>query len=67
MILFDEGMYMVNATVYNKEGYWFVDFVDDNYELLPAVGIFKTKEEAEQAATKWKSQNGLAFMGESSW
>lgn len=58
---------MTNAIVYNKEGFWFVDFIDSNYELLPAVGIFKTKEEAEQAAEKWKSQNDLASMGKGSW
>jgi hypothetical protein len=58
---------MTNAIVYNKEDFWFVDFIDSNYELLPAVGIFKTKEEAEQAAEKWKSQNGLASVGQSSW
>ena len=60
-------MYMVNALVYNKEEFWFVDFIDDNYELLPAVGVFKTQEEAEQAAKEWKDQNNLASLGKSSW
>lgn len=57
----------MNATVYNKEGFWFVDFIDSNYELLPAVGIFKTKEEATQAAENWKNQKNVASVGEIPW
>jgi hypothetical protein len=57
----------MNATVYNKEGFWFVDFIDSNYELLPAVGIFKTKEEATQAAENWKSQKNVASLGQITW
>jgi hypothetical protein len=57
----------MNATVYNKEGFWFVDFIDSNYELLPAVGIFKTKEEATHAAENWKNQKNVASVGEIPW
>ena len=58
---------MMNAIVYNKDGFWFVDYIDSNYELLPAVGIFKNKEDAEAAAQAWKNQAAVAGLGESSW
>lgn len=44
---------MNTARVYPHEELWFVDFVDNNYELLPAVGVFTTKELAEEAAANW--------------
>jgi Uri superfamily endonuclease len=58
---------MMNAIVYNKDGFWFVDYIDNNYELLPAVGIFKNKEDAEAAAQTWKNQESVASLGESTW
>jgi hypothetical protein len=54
---------MNTARVYKQNEYWFVDFIDNNYELLPAVGIFKTKEEADDAAEKWKNEETLARLG----
>lgn len=48
---------MNSAIIYKKEEFWFVDYIDDNYELLPAVGVFKTKEEAEQSAELWKEMS----------
>jgi hypothetical protein len=62
----------MHATVYQKEylgvQYWFVDYYDLNYELLPAVGLFTTKEAADDAARSWaENEKDVAFMGESSW
>lgn len=57
------GVEMNTARVYKQNEYWFVDFIDNNYELLPAVGIFKTKEEADDAAEKWKNEETLARLG----
>ena len=58
-------MYMMNAIVYNKDGFWFVDYIDSNYELLPAVGIFKYEEDARAAAKTWNDQTCLETMGKS--
>lgn len=44
---------MQSAKVYQNQGMWFVDYIDSNYELLPAVGVFKTKEQADAAARSW--------------
>jgi Uri superfamily endonuclease len=57
---------MNSARVYQQKEFWFVDFIDNNYELLPAVGIFKTQEEANNAAEKWKNEEALENMGKSS-
>jgi hypothetical protein len=54
---------MNSAKVYKQEEFWFVDFIDNNYELLPAVGVFKTEEEAIAAAEKWKNEEALAYLG----
>jgi Uri superfamily endonuclease len=56
---------MNSARVYQQKEFWFVDFIDNNYELLPAVGIFKTQEEANSAAEKWKNEEALENMGKS--
>ena len=56
---------MTSAKVYHKDDFWYVDYIDSNYELLPAVGIFKNKEDAEAAAQAWKNQETLADLGES--
>lgn len=58
---------MNTSRVYQKEEFWFVDFIDSNYELLPAVGVFKTQYEAIAAAEKWKNETIVENMGESSW
>lgn len=58
---------MNSARVYQKNEFWFVDFIDNNYELLPAVGIFKTQYEAIAAAEKWKNEKTLENLGESTW
>lgn len=58
---------MNTAKVYRKEEFWFVDFIDNNYELLPAVGVFKTQQEAIEAAENWKNEAIVENMGESSW
>lgn len=51
------------ARVYQNEEFWFVDFIDDNYELLPTVGIFKTEEDAKEAAKKWTTPESMETLG----
>jgi Uri superfamily endonuclease len=58
---------MTTARVYPKDEFWFVDYIDNNYELLPAVGIFKTKEEAERAAKAWSTSPNVEGVGEGTW
>ena len=58
---------MNSARVYQKQEYWFVDYIDSNYELLPAVGIFKTQEEAQRAAKAWTDAKDVESMGEGAW
>ena len=58
---------MTSARVYPKDEFWFVDYLDSNYELLPAVGIFKTKEEAERAAKDWSNPPNMESLGEGAW
>ena len=46
------------ARVYQDEnlwpkGYWFVDYHDTNYELLPAVGVYKTYNDALASSKIW--------------
>jgi hypothetical protein len=50
---------MNTARVYQNKEFWFVDFIDHNYELVPAVGVFKTKEAAEEAAIEWKNTDRI--------
>lgn len=60
---------MTRANIYHKEGYWCVDFIDNNYERLPSVGMFKELEDARQAALVWcegRSEH-VAIVGKSSW
>lgn len=57
---------MLSAKVYNNEEFWFVDFLDSNREGVSAVGIFKLKEDAENAAEVWKhEQEHVENLGES--
>ena len=58
---------MQSAKVYNKEEFWFVDYIDNNYELLPAVGIFKTKEEAARAAKACTDAKNVESLGQGAW
>ena len=58
---------MTTARVYPKDEFWFVDYIDNNYELLPAVGIFKTKEEAERAAKDWSNPPDVESLGKGAW
>jgi len=58
---------MNTSRVYQHEEFWFVDFIDSNYELLPTVGIFKTKQQADEAAEEWKNEAPMENMGQSSW
>lgn len=44
---------MNSARIYYNNGYWHVDFIDTNYEPLPAVGVFKELQQARQAALEW--------------
>lgn len=60
---------MTSAKIYPKENLWCVDYIDENYELSPSVGIFPTLEEARQSALIWvkgNSQN-VAIVGKGSW
>jgi Uri superfamily endonuclease len=54
---------MNSAKVYKKEEFWFVDYIDSNYETIPAVGIFVNEEEARAAAEDWKNESVLENMG----
>lgn len=56
---------MNSAKVYKKEEFWFVDYIDSNYETIPAVGIFVTEEEARASAEDWKNESALENMGKS--
>jgi Uri superfamily endonuclease len=56
---------MLSARVYNKEEFWFVDFLDTAREGIDAVGVFKKKEDAEYAAKTWENDQMLENMGES--
>ena len=60
---------MTRANIYHKEGYWCVDYIDENYEMLPSVGMFKELEDARQAALVWCEgrTEHVAIMGKSSW
>ena len=55
------------ANVYQKEDFWFVDFIDtERNESISAVGVFKNKKDAEDAAEVWKhEQETVENMGES--
>jgi hypothetical protein len=43
----------MRADIYFKEGFWCVDFIDDNDEMLPSVGMFTSLEDANAAARIW--------------
>lgn len=60
---------MITSKVYPKDGKWFVDYLDDNAELLPTVGIFATIEQAKESARIWAEgvDKNVEIMGESSW
>lgn len=57
----------MRANIYYKNEFWCVDFLDDNDELLPSVGLFTTLEDAQQAATVWTKgdKNNVAIVGKS--
>lgn len=59
----------MRATIYFKEGFWCVDYIDDNYDLLPTVGMFKELEDANQSALIWVKGNKqhVALVGQGSW
>jgi hypothetical protein len=58
---------MQASKVYFKDGYWMVDYIDSNYELLPAVGIFVKEEDAIESAKAWNDTETLEAVGKSSW
>lgn len=59
----------MRANIYQKNGYWCVDYIDNNYELLPTVGMFKSYDDANQSALIWvKGEvNNVAVVGKGSW
>ncbi len=59
----------MRAEIYTKDGFWCVDYIDNNYELAPTVGMFKTLEEANQSALIWAEgdKNNVAIVGKGSW
>lgn len=59
----------MKATIYFKEGFWCVDYIDDNAELLPSVGMFTELEDANQSALIWVKgdKNNVALVGQGSW
>ena len=58
---------MNTSKIYKKDDYWYVDFIDSNYEYVPAVGIFKLYEDAVKASKEWEDEKSLENLGESSW
>lgn len=44
---------MQRAEIYAKEEFWCVDYIDNNYDKLPTVGMFKELQDARQAALEW--------------
>lgn len=58
---------MQTSKVYFKDGYWMVDYIDSNYQLLPAVGIFTKEEDAIESAKAWNEEETLEAVGKSSW
>lgn len=63
------GVEMTRANIYSKEGIWCVDYIDENTELLPTVGMFKYLEDARQSALEWCEGvvENVALVGKSSW
>ena len=59
----------MKANIYHREGFWCVDYIDNNYDLLPTVGMFKELEDARQAALVWCEGvvEHVALVGKSSW
>lgn len=59
----------MRANIYFKDEFWCVDFIDDNDELLPAVGLFRSLEDANSAAREWTKgdYNNVAIVGKGSW
>lgn len=54
---------MNTARIYKNEEFWFVDFIDDNYELLPTVGIFRDEYDAKKAADAWINEESVETLG----
>lgn len=59
----------MRSNIYFKDEFWCVDFIDDNDELLPSVGMFTTLEDARQAALVWVKgePEDVAIVGQSTW
>jgi hypothetical protein len=59
----------MRAEIYAKEEFWCVDYIDDNYEAIPTVGMFKSLEDARQSALIWCNgvNENVAIVGKSSW
>lgn len=51
------------SKIYKKDDYWYVDFIDSNYEYIPAVGIFKLYEDAIKASKEWENEQSLENLG----
>ena len=44
---------MTTSKIYKKDEFWCVDFYDENYDMLPSVGLFRELQDARQAALVW--------------
>jgi len=57
------------AKIYPKEEFWCVDYIDDNYEYPPTVGMFRSLEDAKQSALIWcyGVSKDVEIVGKSSW
>ena len=60
---------MQRSEIYAKEEFWCVDYIDTNYDKLPAIGMFKELQDARQAALEWAQGvvENVALVGKSSW
>lgn len=56
---------MNTSRVYFQNGLWHVDFIDGNYELIPAVGLFVKERDAREAAISWNEETYVESLGES--
>lgn len=59
----------MRAEIYRKDEFWCVDYIDNNYEPLPTVGMFIELETARQSALEWCKGmvENVAIVGQGSW
>lgn len=57
---------MNTSHIYQKEEFWFVEFLDtDRRADVTATGVFTKKEDAENAAKTWENDQIMDNLGQS--